>query len=116
METIMQMNEKVLDHLLQFRESDKNIFFVPRKINNQKRLEEGYWFIGNEAYLHVSFWDGTDWKEKIHNIGFVVHSDGTSKVEFSAQDNKSKAKFLEKVANRIGGFEKKNSKNKWLKH
>jgi hypothetical protein len=116
METIIEMNEKVLSRLLQLRESNENLFFVPRKINNQGRLNEGYWFIGNEGYLYVSFWNGADWKEKIHNIGFVVHSDGSSKIEFSAQDSKLKAKFLEKVAGKIGGFERKNSKDKWVKH
>lgn len=116
METIVEMNEKVLSYLLQLRQTNENLFFIPRKINKKNRLDEGYWFIGNENYLYVSFWDGTDWKEKIHNIGFVVHHDGSSKIEFSAQDSKLKAKFLEKVAEEIGGFVKKEPKDKWLRH
>lgn len=116
MDSITQIHEKVLSYLLQRRAVDKSLFFVPRKINKNQRLEKGYWFIGNDRYIHVSFWNGMDWKEKIHNIGFVVHSDGTTKIELSAQDSKEKAKLLELVGNKVGGFEKRNTKNKWVRH
>ena len=116
MENIVRIHEKILDHLLQLRKVENELYFVPRKINNEKRLDKGYWFIGNENYLQLSFWDGGDWKEKIHNIGFVVLHDKTSHIEFSAQDSPHKASFLVLVANKLGGFEKTKNKNKWQKH
>lgn len=116
MDSIIQIHERVLQHLLSLRETNKDLFFVPRKINNKHRLEKGYWFIGGDGYVHLSFWNGMDTKEKIHTIGFVVHDDNTSKIELSAQDSPSKAKFLQKVAQQLGGFEKHHSKSKWFLH
>ncbi len=116
MEKIIRTHEKILDHLLRLRRDDSKLYFVPRKINNQQRLEKGYWFLGNENYLHLSFWNGTDWKEKIHNIGFVVLNNSKSYIELSAQDSTAKAKFLEKIVAKVGGFKKDGSKNKWHKH
>src|SRR5436305_2373479 len=112
MRKIATIHEKVLDHFLKLREKNPSFYFVPRKINNKRRLDEGYWFIGNEYYVHISFWNGMDWKEKIHNIGFVIHSDKSSKIELSAQDSDEKAEFLEKVVRRFKGFYKDESKNK----
>lgn len=116
MNEIIQIHEDVLEYLLQLRRTDVNLFFVPRKYNNQQRLEKGYWFLGNEKYLNLSFWNGEDWKERIHNISFIILRNGESYLELSAQDSLGKAKFLENVAVKIGGFEKHKSKNKWYKH
>lgn len=116
MEKIVRTHEKILDHLLRLRKIDSGLYFVPRKINNKGRLDKGYWFLGNEYYLNLSFWNGEDWKEKIHNIGFVVLKDKTSYIELSAQDSPDKAKFLSKVAKELGGFKKDGSKNKWFRH
>lgn len=116
MEKIVRTHEKILDYLLRLRKRDSELYFVPRKINNKERLDKGYWFLGNEYYLNLSFWNGEDWKEKIHNIGFVVLKNKTSYIEFSAQDSSDKAKFLGKLAAKLGGFKKDINKNKWFKH
>lgn len=113
---IVRIHEKILDHLLRLRKTDTELYFVPRKINNKERLDKGYWFLGNEYYLNLSFWNGEDWKEKIHNIGFVVLKNRTSYIELSAQDSADKAKFLAKLAAKLGGFKKEGTKNKWFKH
>jgi hypothetical protein len=115
MDKIVRLHEKILDHLLKLRKIEQNLYFVPRKINNQQRLDKGYWFIGNEYYLNLSFWNGMDWKEKIHNIGFVVLDDKHTYIELSAQDSDSKTAFLNELAQNIGGFHKDSSKNKWFK-
>ena len=112
---IVRIHEKILDHLLKLRKIDNEIYFVPRKINNNKRLDKGYWFLGNDHYLHLSFWDGRDWKEKIHNMGFVVLQNKTSYIEFSAQGSPYNAYFLEQMAHKLGGFKKVGNKNKWFK-
>ena len=101
MEKITRIHEKILDHLIRLQKTDTELFFVPRKINNQQRLDKGYWFIGNEYYLHLSFWNGMDWKEKIHNIGFVVLNNGNSYIEISAQDFQTKAQFLQKIVTKM---------------
>lgn len=116
MEKIIRIHEKILDYLIKLRKNDNEIYFVPRKINNKERLDKGYWFLGNDHYLNLSFWNGEDWKEKIHNIGFVVLNDRTSYIELSAQDSIEKASFLEKIATKLGGFKKERNKNKWYRH
>ncbi len=110
---IISKHDKILVELLKLHKRDSDLLFVPRKRNNKNRLADGFWFIGNEKYLQVSFWKGTDWKEKVHNISFAVFPDGTSRMHFSAQDSKKKAKFLRSLGDMIGGFEKYNKKDKW---
>ncbi|MBU1862853.1 MAG: hypothetical protein KKH94_04210 [Candidatus Omnitrophica bacterium] len=112
---IVSKHEQILKHLMKLRKNNLSLYFVPRKINNKNRFEEGYWFRGNHRYLHLSFWKGTDWKERIHNIGFVVKAEGNSYIELSAQDSDEKAVFMRKIVERLGGFEKLGDKNKWQK-
>lgn len=116
MDKIIRIHEKILDYLIRLRKTDSELYFVPRKINNKERLEKGYWFLGNEFYLNLSFWNGEDWKEKIHNIGFVVFNDKNSYIELSAQDSPTKAKFIENVTEKLGGFIKDKNKNKWFRY
>jgi len=115
MSNIVAIHNKILDFLLKRRIKDQSLYFLPRKRNNVSRLDKGYWFLGNDEYVHVSFWEGSDWKEKIHNIGFVVLNNHTCYIELSAQDSDEKANFLSLVANKLGGGYKHKSKNKWFK-
>lgn len=113
---IYSIHQEIRDFLINEHKADNNLIFVPRKTNRFARLDKGYWFIGNDRYLQVSFWNGMDWKEKIHNISFVVMADGESFIELSAQDSSEKAEFLRKLGDRLGDFErlgKKHKKNKW---
>lgn len=114
-DSIVPKHEVIFDFLLKLHEKDKSFIFVPRKRNYKNRLAEGYWFIGNRRYLNVSFWDGGDSKEKIHNIGFVVKEDGKSYIEVAAQDSEEKAKFLTILVEHLGGFKRMGKKNKWQK-
>lgn len=115
MNEILRINEKVFKHLLKLREAHPDLYFVPRKINKAQKFEQGYWFRGNRDYLNLSFWDGADWKEQIHTIGFVVLEDKTSSIELSAQDSDTKAQFLTLLASKLGGFKKLGNKNRWQK-
>lgn len=110
---ILSMHEEIFDFLAKLHKKDKSFLFVPRKINKGDRLKNGYWFIGNDNYLQVSFWNGMDWKEKIHNIAFEVGVDGDSYIAISGQDSEEKAKFLHMLAKKLGNFEKHGNKNKW---
>jgi len=115
MDKIVRTHEKILDYLLKLRKNDPQLYFVTRRKNNKKRLDAGYWFLGNKNYLLLSFWDGQDWKEKVHNIAFGVESNNTSWIELVATDSLETTKFLKLIISKIGGFEKSGSKNKWFK-
>ncbi len=114
--SITSIHEKVLDYIIDLRADDSSLYFAPRKTNKKNRLSDGYWFLGNDNYVNISFWNGLDWKQKINNIGFVIYRDKSCAIELSAQDSPAKAAFLQKVAARLKGFKRQGNKNKWHKH
>jgi len=74
---IRKIHEDVY-HFLMDKHNSEGLNFGFRKSNRANRLEQGYWFYGNEFYLGVSFWTGMDWKNRTPNIFFC----GRSKREF----------------------------------
>ena len=115
--TTIESNQKILEFLLKKREYNKNLYFMPRMVNNKDRLSKGYYFLGNDEYVHISFWKGKDSKEKIHNIGFVVLVDGASYIEITCRENNeqkiSQLKDLsKKLINNSLRFEQKNNSYK----
>lgn len=112
---ITPKHEKIFDFLVKLHDKNNEFIFVPRKINNKNRMNKGYWFIGDSRYLQVSLWRGTDWKEKIHNISFVVKANGESYLEISAQDSADSARFLRLLVDKLGGFSRTGNKNKWYR-
>lgn len=116
MNKIASIHQKILDSFITIRKYDSTFYFAPRKINAKDRLNDGYWFLGNEEYVHLSFWNGIDWKEKINNIGFVVWHNKHFAIELVAQDSDKKKILLEKIVATIPGFTKIANKNKWYKY
>src|SRR5450432_3641843 len=72
-------------------------FFTLRRSNQQKRLEKGYWFYGNENYLAVSFWSGMDWKNRTPNIFFRITLDGKTYLTFTCKDSLRKAEICKQI-------------------
>ena len=94
MEYVAKIHNEVYDLLLKYRERDPSCRFTFRKSNRANRLEEGYWFYGNENSLAVSFWSGMDWKNKTPNIIFVIFLDsGETFLEVSTSDSDVKRRF-----------------------
>ena len=78
-----------------------------RKTNRKNRLAEGYWFIGYNKYLQVPFYKGNDGLRKIANIAFVVlkrEGSWKSMIHFSCKTHTELEKFLEPLAEKLGGF------------
>lgn len=97
--SILEVHAKCWDYLISIQKSDPNFFFVPRKINKLNRLEQGYFFIGNDTYMQISFWDGSDTYEKIHNISWGVNNKGICFIELSSKDNPDRAVYLAELIN-----------------
>lgn len=95
MENIQEVHEKIYKHLMKKHKQDPNFRFATRLTNRYNRLEQGYWFHGNEHYLVVSFWTGTDWMNKTPNIMFVVTEEEIS-LEISVWDSEIKREFVDK--------------------
>jgi hypothetical protein len=116
MNKIASIHQKILDNFIIRHEIDPTFCFATRKSNRKNRLDEGYWFLGNEEYVQLSFWNGIDWKEKIYNIGFVVWHHKHFAIELVAQDSDNKKALMEEIVMTIPGFNKAGNKNKWYKH
>ncbi|OJJ23601.1 hypothetical protein BKI52_04360 [marine bacterium AO1-C] len=70
--TIPQWSNEILDYLLQKRAADPSLKFWLRERNTNQRLDNGYWFQGNENYLFVGFADRSGGSNRTRSIGFVV--------------------------------------------
>ena len=95
-EDIRKVHEELFGILTDFSNSDNRFKFSFRKSNRAGKLEQGYWFYGNEYYLAVSFWSGMDWKNRTPNIYFVILKDGTSYLEIAVSDSDKKREFIER--------------------
>src|SRR5690606_338886 len=62
--------------------------------NRANKLEEGYWFLGNDEYLAVGFWTGDDWRTTLPTISFMVNAEGESWLQFSSTDTDVKFNFI----------------------
>ncbi len=115
-----QIHEELFQFLESKRKQDKEFTYKLRSNNNNGRLDKGYWFFGNDNYIAISFWNGTDWKNKTPNIYLVFLPSGEVNLVFSGRDSSVKADFLQKLATIITGFQeiksRETSKKFWQKN
>jgi hypothetical protein len=92
---VVAIHQQVYVLLLQMRRQDPSLRFTFRRSNRGGRLEQGYWFYGNEYYVTLSFWSGMDWKNKTPNIVFTILAiDGESYLEVNTSDSDEKRRFV----------------------
>ena len=84
---ILEIHKNCLHFLLEWQMNHEKFYFVPRKINNKNRLEQGMYFRGNDEYMVLTFWDNADSKEFIYNINWCCDVDGVSSIELSCRDD-----------------------------
>lgn len=96
MADILEIHDQILDYLLMLREDNPDLTFSLRRSNRDGKLEDGYWFYGNESYLAVSFWSGNDWKNRTPNVIFVVTPDRRTSLEINVSDSEGKKDFAER--------------------
>jgi predicted ATPase len=95
MAAVALIHQQVYELLLQERQKDPSLRFTFRRSNRGGRLEQGYWFYGNEYYVTLSFWSGMDWKNKTPNIVFtILAADGESYLEVNTSDSDDKRRFV----------------------
>lgn len=105
-----------------YKENNQFLFTVRQK-NNKERLDNGYWFVGNDRYLLTSFWSGKDWKNKTPYIVlcFLPNDSGDRKrfgvndcyIGLVSKSNKEVKKFNEYLMSKIDGF-REVSKGYWI--
>ncbi|MBO9733194.1 MAG: AAA family ATPase [Chitinophaga sp.] len=92
---IKDIHNNIFDYLLNVRRNDPSFYFSLRRSNREGRLENGYWFHGNDHYVAVSFWSGNDWKNRTPNIIFVALTTGKTYLEVNVTDSSVKRRFAE---------------------
>ncbi len=92
---LVNVHEEVYQFLIEKRKIDNKLRFTFRKSNHSNRLEEGYWFYGNEDYFAISFWTGMDWKNRTPNISFIIDKKGNCSLEINVSDSGLKRVFVE---------------------
>lgn len=112
--SIENIHENIYQRLMDIRKDDSNFYFLPRR-RNDARLKKGYWFLGNEHYVAVTFWSGSDTVNKTANISFIVvppkskylnmRGGCASFIQLTARDSTKKTKFIERMVKEIPGFE-----------
>ena len=110
--SVQQIHENIFQHLMKARESDEKLYFLPRKVKDH-RLQKGYWFVGTDDYISVTFWSGNDSENRTPNISFTVlpqkskfinsRNGCTSFIQLTARDCSIKNKFLKDMSNKIDG-------------
>ncbi len=104
---IQDIHNELFELLYEHFQLNPDFKFRPRKTNRSNRLEDGYWFLGNNEYLAVGFWTGDDWRTKIPGISFMVNHEGACWLHFSATDTDEKFNFIvNKIFPAIGINEK----------
>ena len=100
MASIQKIHDKIYDFLEAERinnELSAPLFHTFRRENNKRRLEQGYWFHGNDYYLVLSFWSGMDWKNKTPNIFFRIKNDGETALHLTAKDSIKKYEIFSEL-------------------
>ena len=86
---LQPIHEAVLNLLMEHHERDEAFTFAMRQLNRNGRLDRGYWFHGNDDYVAVSFWRGTDNLTKTPRIAFIILSDGSTYLELNIKNSSS---------------------------
>ena len=71
---IKKIHEEIFSYLQKWSEEGRiskelNPYFYMRR-QRDERFMKGYWFVGGENYLCISFWEGGDSKNKTPSIYF----------------------------------------------
>lgn len=107
--TVPGFHNDIFEHLIK-----RDIRFKPR-IQRGARTQAGYWFIGDDTYLNLSFWDGYDQLRNIHRLGFGYSFDRyrNTYLILSAKDHADDAAVLAEMAVELGA--RKDRQGLWIK-
>jgi hypothetical protein len=95
-ESLSVKHQKIFDFLIKYHKEDPTLLFTLRQTNRKGRLDKGYWFLGDDNYIAISFWHGRDWQTKSPRISFIVGYYGHTRLELSSKDTSSKGSYFNK--------------------
>ncbi len=99
--TVSEISEEIYQFLESIRGNQAEnaahpFLYTLRRSNLNKRLDERLWFHGTQKYIVLSFWLGTDWKNKTPNIIFSIYGDGRTYLTFTSKDSSAKSLFFQR--------------------
>ena len=103
------LHEQVFEFFEQFRSSHPYFYYWLRGVNNKDRLEEGYWFQGNDNYAFVGLYNRGGGSNRTRSFGLVFGGDDVNigcKIEivFNEENDKRILLFYQEAIKIIGGF------------
>jgi AAA15 family ATPase/GTPase len=110
MKDIQKIHEEIFNYLQKWSEQNRaskglNPYFYMRN-QKDKRFEKGYWFIGAEDYLCVSFWSGGDSLNKTPNVYFNLdQKHGVRVVIVSREDSDVKREYFNEMVGQLNVVE-----------
>lgn len=113
---VLKIHDELFEFLLRYREKNKELYFLPRQNNRYGRLDQRYWFPGNDSYLLINFYSGRDNINQTGNITFGIYlrdqrerNSGTCFIHLSntpgSNEYESKIDVVNEIINKLGMFE-----------
>jgi len=102
---LQEIHDQVLETLLKWqREDSASVRYIQRGMDNYRlfylrrtrdaQFEKGYWFPGNDSYLLISFWAGSDSRNRTPNAYLRLHVSQGCQAFFIARDSEDKQAFF----------------------
>jgi hypothetical protein len=100
MSKIKNLHEEIFEFLLlnesTYTTDARPLYYTLRVENKGKKLDNGFWFYGDENELLISFWKGNDWLRETPNIYFKITLSGDCSLNFSSGDSSVKGEMFER--------------------
>ena len=115
-----ELHNSVFDFLERLRSKFPDFTYWLRERNVKGRLENGYWFQGQDEYAFVGLYDRSGGSNMSRSFGLVFYHKGDRigcQVEnvFNEERDKNILSLYQEIRNLIGGFEK-HRETKYLKY
>jgi hypothetical protein len=96
-------------------ENELNPYFYIRT-RSDDRFNKGFWFLGDDHHLNLSFWAGGDALNQTPNIYLNIDYVKGISIMLAGRDSEYKRVYFEYLANFLGGFKQESEVGLWSKH
>lgn len=106
----MTFHDTIYTQLLAYSKRNATFKFIPRQRNSKNRLENGFWFQGNDTYAFVGLIDRSGGVNKTRSLGLVFwptynNSFGFSlELVYKGETDPFLRAFYDKIRNTFAGF------------
>jgi hypothetical protein len=102
------LHDKVFDFCESYRASHLGFLYWLRERNTNGKLDQGFWFQGNENYAFVGLYDANGGPKRTRSIGLAFIIDGENircnlEVAFPENEEQNKINFYKQVIKLLGG-------------